>query len=88
MWVLKEKESKAWLVDFCLVSFINDHNKVGELIMTTNDMHARSDRLKMGRVEVFNKMFPGYVESSNVLDALEDLEDLNDAHKDTRKVDS
>ena len=87
MWVLKEKESKAWLVDICLVSFINDHNKVGELIMTTNDMHARSDRLKMGRVEVFNKIFPGYVESSNVLDALEDLEDLNDAHKDTRKVD-
>jgi hypothetical protein len=54
--------------------------------MTTNDVHARSDRLKMGRVEVFNKMFTGHVESENVLDALEDLEDLNDAHKDFEKV--
>ena len=54
--------------------------------MTTNDVHARADRLKMGRVEVFNKMFTGHVESENVLDALEDLEDLNDAHKDFEKV--
>ena len=54
--------------------------------MTTNDVHARADRIKMGRVEVINKMFPGYVESENVLDALDELEDLNDAHKAIEKV--
>ena len=54
--------------------------------MTTNDLEARPDRLKMGRVEVLNKMFPGHVESDNVLEALGELTALNDAHKDVRKV--
>ena len=60
--------------------------QVGELIMTTNDVHARSDRMKTGRLELLMKMFPGYEEPGNVLDALEELEALNNAHNDVKKV--
>ena len=54
--------------------------------MTTNDVHAREDRLKMGRLELLMKMFTGYQEPDNVLDALEELENLNNAHNDIHKV--
>ena len=54
--------------------------------MTTNDVHARSDRMKTGRLELFMKMFSGYEEPVNVLDALEELEALNNAHNSMEKV--
>ena len=54
--------------------------------MTTNDVHARADRLKMGRLELIMKKFPGYHEPENVLDGLEELENLNNAHNDEEKV--
>ena len=60
--------------------------KVGELIMTTNDVNARSDRVKTGRMELLMKMFTGYTEPENVLDALEGLEALNKAHNSMEKV--
>ena len=60
--------------------------KVGELIMTTNDVHARSDRVKTGRMELLMKMYTGYTEPENVLDALEGLEALNSAHNCVEKV--
>ena len=61
-------------------------SQVGELIMTTNDVHARPDRLKTGRLELLMKMYPGYEEPENVMDALEELEMLNIAHNDVDKV--
>ena len=54
--------------------------------MTTNDVHARSDRMKTGRMELLMKMFSGYEEPENVLDALEELEALNNAHNSLEKV--
>ena len=54
--------------------------------MTTNDVHAREDRLYMGRLELLMKMFSGYEEPENVLDALDELENLNNAHNDVKKV--
>ena len=54
--------------------------------MTTNEVHARADRLKMGRLELLMKMFPGYKEPENPLDALEELENFNNAHNSLEKV--
>ena len=54
--------------------------------MTTNDVGARTDRVKMERQELLMKMFTGYEEPENVLDALEELEALNNAHNDVEKV--
>ena len=54
--------------------------------MTTNEIHARADWLKTGRLELLMKMFAGYEEPANVLDALEELERLNNAHNDFQKV--
>ena len=54
--------------------------------MTTNDVHAREDRLSMGRLELLMKMFSGYEEPENVLDALDELENLNNAHNNVEKV--
>ena len=54
--------------------------------MTTNDVHAREDRLSMGRLELVMKLFTGYEEPENVFDALDELEKLNNAHNDFQKV--
>ena len=42
--------------------------------------------MKMGRVYVVQKMFAGYVAEPNPLDALNKLEELNEALKDENKV--
>ena len=54
--------------------------------MTTNDVHARPDRVSTGRMELLMKMYTGYTEPDNVLDALEGLEALNKAHNSVEKV--
>ena len=46
----------------------------------------RADKMKMGRVYVVNKIFPGYKEDTNCLVALNKLEALNEAFKDEEKV--
>ena len=55
-------------------------------MLTSNVTKERADKMKMGRVYVVNKMFAGYEEEPNPLDALNKLEALNEALKDENKV--
>ena len=58
---------------------------VGEVVLTSNDVSKRSDNMKLGRVFVLKKMFAGYSEGDNMLEALVNLAELNEALKDPRK---
>ena len=58
---------------------------VGEVVLTSNDMSQRSEKMKLGRVFVLKKMFAGYSEGENMLEALVNLADMNEALKDKRK---
>ena len=58
---------------------------VGEVVLTSNDVSKRSDKMKLGRVFVLKKMFAGYSEGDNMLEALVNLAELNEALKDLRK---
>ena len=58
---------------------------VGEVVLTNNDVSKRSDKMKLGRVFVLKKMFAGYSEGDNMLEALVNLAELNEALKDPRK---
>ena len=58
---------------------------VGEVVLTSNDVSKRSDKMKLGRVFVLKKMFAGYSEGDNMLEALVNLAELNEALKDPRK---
>ena len=58
---------------------------VGEVVLTSNDVNKRSDKMKLGRVFVLKKMFSGYSEGDNMLEALVNLAELNEALKDPRK---
>lgn len=49
-------------------------------------MKERSEKMKLGRVVVLKKMFPGFTEGTNMLDALVNLAELNAALKDEKKV--
>ena len=43
---------------------------VGEIVLTSNDVSKRSEKIKLGRVFILLKMFPGYKESENMFEAL------------------
>ena len=43
---------------------------VGEIVLTSNDVSERSEKMKIGRVFVLKKMFAGYSEGDNMLEAL------------------
>ena len=58
---------------------------VGEVVLTSNDVSRRSEKMKLGRVFVLTKMFSGFCESDNMLEALLELADLNAALKDESK---
>ena len=58
---------------------------VGEVVLTSNDVSKRSEKMKLGRVFVLMKMFPGFCESNNMLEALVDLADLTEALKEESK---
>jgi hypothetical protein len=57
---------------------------VGEVVITSNDVSKRSEKMKLGRVFLL-KRFPGYSEGENMLEALVNLAELNDALKDPKK---
>ena len=50
---------------------------VGEIVLTSNDISKRSEKIKLGRVFILLKMFPGFKESANMLEALIELANLN-----------
>ena len=54
-------------------------------MLTCNDVSRRSEKMKLGRVFVLTKMFSGFCESDNMLEALIELADLNSALKDESK---
>ena len=58
---------------------------VGEVVLTSNDVSKRSEKMKLGRVFVLKKRFAGYSEGENMLEALVNLAELNEALKDPRK---
>ena len=58
---------------------------VGEVVLTSNDVSKRSDKMKLGRVFVLKKMFAGYSGGDNMFEALVNLAELNEALKDPRK---
>ena len=58
---------------------------VGEVVLTSNNVSRRSEKMKLGRVFVLPKMFSGFCESDNMLEALVELADLNSALKDESK---
>ena len=60
--------------------------QVGEVVLTTNDVTKRSDKMKMGRVVVLMKMYTGFIESNNMMDALFTLAELTEALRDDGKV--
>ena len=43
---------------------------VGEVVLTSNDVSKRSEKMKLGRVFVLKKRFAGYSEGENMLEAL------------------
>ena len=60
--------------------------QVGEVVLTTNDVTKRSDKMRMGRVVVLMKMYSGFIESNNMMDALFTLAELTEALRDDGKV--
>lgn len=58
---------------------------VGEIVLTSNDVNKRSEKMKLGRVFVLRKMFPGFAEGDNMLEALVNLAELTDALTDECK---
>lgn len=58
---------------------------VGEVVLTSNDVTQRSEKIKLGRVFVLTKMFSGFKESDNMFEALASLAELTAALKDKRK---
>ena len=55
--------------------------QVGEVVLTSNEVKKRSEKMKVGRVVVQMKMFPGFTEGDNMLDALVNLSELTEALK-------
>ena len=49
---------------------------VGEIVLTSNDVSQRSEKMKLGRVFVLKKMYSGFSESDNMLEALVNLAEL------------
>lgn len=58
---------------------------VGEVVLTSNDVSKRSEKMKLGRVYVLKKMFAGYSEGDNMIEALVNLAEMNEALKDPGK---
>ena len=58
---------------------------VGEIILTSNDVSQRSEKMKLGRVFVLKKMYSGFSEGDNMLEALVNLAELTRALKDKKK---
>ena len=52
---------------------------VGEVVLSSNDVTRRSEKVKLGRVFLLLKMFSGFQERDNMLEALMDLTELNQA---------
>ena len=55
---------------------------VGEIVLTSNDVSQRSEKMKLGRVFVLKKMYSGFSEGDNMLEALVNLAELTRALKD------
>ena len=60
--------------------------QVGELVFTSNLDSIREEKMKQGRIYVVKKLYAGYEEESNSLQALDALADLNKALTDIHKV--
>ena len=59
--------------------------KMVVVVLTSNDVSKRSEKMELGRVFVLKKRFAGYSEGENMLEALVNLAELNEALKDPRK---
>ena len=55
------------------------------MVLTSNDVSKRAEKIKFGRVFVLKKMFAGYSEGENMMEALVNLAELNGALKDPSK---
>ena len=60
--------------------------QVGELVFTSNLDSVREEKMKQGRLYVVKKLYAGYEEEPNSLQALDALADLNKALTDIHKV--
>ena len=58
---------------------------VGEIVLTSNDVSQRSEKMKLGLVLVLKKMYSGFSEGDNMLEALVNLAELTRALKDKKK---
>ena len=62
------------------------YNPFGGIVLTSNDLRVRPDKMKMGRIAIILKEHAGYTEGSNMFVALKNLAELNEALKDDHKV--
>ena len=60
--------------------------KVGDIVLTSNDLRVRTEKMKMSRIAIIVKEHAGYEEGNNMFVALKNLADLNESLKDIRKV--
>ena len=60
--------------------------QVGELVFISNLDSVREEKMKQGRLYVVRKLYAGYEEEPNSLQALDALADLNKALTDINKV--
>jgi hypothetical protein len=60
--------------------------QVGEIVLTSNDLRVRADKMKMGRIAIIVKEHAGYEEGNNMFMALKALAELTEALKSDRKV--
>ena len=67
---------------FCTFIFI----QIGELVLSTNLVTARSDRMSKGRLWVISKKYRGYEASNGTFRELEDLAEIHEVMQDTNKV--
>ena len=59
---------------------------MGEIVLTSNDLRVRTEKMRMGRIAIILKENAGYEEGNNMFVALKNLAELNESLKDIRKV--